>query len=613
MSCQFFTRTEENIETTTGYPDFDTIANDGVFGKITFSEDNVPDLSTKPTTKAISDNGLYLAIALADNLKVYSGEKDFSSLIMEIPLEKPLYSMKFSNTGRFLQTFQQFSVNKEENEGLKNCTVYDVINNKKLYEYTNKSLDNWHLTFNKNDTFVIQLSNNRKSMKFIKLNKNCDNLSFDLSENIYNTFNFANSIENFEISPNCNQPPIIATFTPVKSGKPASLQIWVTSSLPSKKPIEQAVNTKTFFAVDSCIFYWNAKGTTVLGKTSTNFNSNSYNGENKLYLLSHISNQALLLTSSKDSGPIHDINWNVDGLSFAVNFGYMPSKTVFYNTKGDVIKQMEPDKKNTILHSPNGKYVLIAGWGNLAGAVDIFDITDNYKKIVSFEQSNINFVEWSPSGEFLLMAITSPRLRVDNVIKILHFSGKLVYIKEFKELLQCGWRLKDLKSKDPVYNFKDAKLKIHHHFTVTQYKIKNAGKEPNPGAPKKPATSWRASRGKVSSGLFEPGASSGSGSFAAKRQANAKKTVPGAVPGAVPVSNKKTPTNKNGGETKKEELTPEKKVLRNLLKVYHGIQKIKEKQAAGERLELTQISKLEREEFVIKELKAVGWNGSDTA
>ncbi len=33
MSCQFFTRTEENIETTTGYPDFDTIANDGVFGK----------------------------------------------------------------------------------------------------------------------------------------------------------------------------------------------------------------------------------------------------------------------------------------------------------------------------------------------------------------------------------------------------------------------------------------------------------------------------------------------------------------------------------------------------------------------------------------------------
>ena len=49
------------------------------------------------------------------------------------------------------------------------------------------------------------------------------------------------------------------------------------------------------------------------------------------------------------------------------------------------------------------------------------------------------------------------------------------------------------------------------------------------------------------------------------------------------------------------------------MKVYHGIQKNKEKQAAGERLELTQISKLEREEFVIKELKAVGWNGSDTA
>lgn len=605
MSCQFFARTEENIETTTGYPDFETTANDGVFGKITFSEDNVPDLSTKPTTKAISDNGIYLAIALSDSLKVYSGEKDYSTLIMEVPLEKPLYSLKFSNTGKYLQTFQQFSVNKEENEGLKNCTVYDITKNKKLYEYTNKSLDNWHLTFNKNDTFVMQLSNNRKSMKFIKISENGDNLSFDSSESIYTIINFANAIENFELSPNCKQAPVIATFTPVKAGKPAALQIWVTPSLPSKKPIDQAVITKTFFSVDSCIFYWNSKGTTVLGKTSTNFNSNSYNGENKLYLLSHISSQALLLTSSKDSGPIHDINWNVDGLSFAVNFGYMPSKTVFYNTKGDSIKEMEPDRKNTILHSPNGKYVLIAGWGNLAGGVDIFDISDNYKKLVSFEQSNINFVEWSPSGEFLLMAITSPRLRVDNVVKILHFSGKLIYIKEFKELLQCGWRLKDTKTKDPVYSFKESKLKIHHHFSVTQYKIKNAGKETNPGAPKKPAASWRASRGKASSGLLDAG---GSGSFAAKRKENTKKTIPGAVP----VKNTNTQNNQNSGEPKKEALSPEKKVLRNLLKVYHGIQKIKEKQAAGERLELTQLSKLEREEFVIKELKAVGWDGSDT-
>ena len=111
--------------------------------------------------------------------------------------------------------------------------------------------------------------------------------------------------------------------------------------------------------------------------------------------------------------------------------------------------------------------------------------------------------------------------------------------------------------------------------------------------------------------MFEAGAASGGSTFAAKRQANAKKTVPGAVP----VNNKKNTqqaSNKNNGEQKKEELTPEKKVLRNLLKVYHGIQKIKEKQAAGEKLELTQISKLEREEFVIKELKAVGWDGSDS-
>lgn len=624
MSCQFFTRTEEDIAVTTGYPDFNTSTNEGIFGKITYSADNIPDLSSKPTVKAISDNGIYLAIALPKVLKVFTGETGFDKLLMEIPLEKPLYSLKFSNTGRFLQTFQQFSVNKEENENLQNCIVYDVISQKKLYSYTNKSLDNWSLYFNKNDSFVLNISNDRKTMKCIKLNDDLSNFSFDISKNIYTIFKFENVIQEFEISPNVAQPPVIATFTPVKSGKPATLQIWVAPPLPSKDFITKPATSKTFFAVDSCVFYWNSKGTTVLGKTSTNFNSNSYNGENKLYLLSHISNKAILLTLSKDNGPIHDINWSVDGNVFAVNSGYMPSKTIFYNTMGDTLKEMDADRKNTIMFSPNGRYVLIAGWGNLAGGVDIIDMTDGYKKIVSFQASNINFAKWSPEGEFLIMAITSPRLRVDNIVKILHYSGKLVYVQQFAELLQCGWRVptsqegdeKTKKHIEPVVEFKDAKTKIHHHPTVTKFEIDNAGKSTSEHSStvKKPAGSWRASRGKTSSGLFQPGATP-SKILPGMSAPRAKKAIPGATPipatnnnnkGAKADGNKPAANNNNNGQG--DGLSPEQKKIRSLVKKYNSIQKIKEIQAAGGKLELTQLSKLEGEEFILKELKFLGWS-----
>ncbi|XBW34933.1 hypothetical protein QEN19_000497 [Hanseniaspora menglaensis] len=612
MSCQFFTRTEEDIAVSTGYPDFETTTTQEIFGKIKYSDDNIPDLTSKPTVKAISDNGIFLALALPKVLKVFTGEANFNELIMEIPLENPLYSLKFSNTGKFLQTFQQFSINKEENENLKNCNVYDVLKNKKLYSYTNKSLDNWSLYFNKNDSFVLSISNDRKTLKCIKLNDDLSNFSFDVSKNIHTIFKFDNAIQEFEVSPNCSQAPVIATFTPVKSAKPASLQIWVSPSLPSKEAVSKAAISKTFFSVDSCVFYWNSKGTTVLGKTSTNFNSNSYNGENKLYLLSHISSKAILLTLSKDNGPIHDINWAADGNVFAVNSGYMPSKTIFYNTMGDTLKEMAADRKNTIMFSPNGRYVLIAGWGNLAGGVDIIDISRDYSKVVSFQASNINFAQWSPEGEFLIMAITSPRLRVDNIVKILHYSGKLVYVKEFAELLQCGWRIPEGQHKkklEPTLEFKDAKQKIHHHTTVTKYEIDNAGKSTSEhsNAAKKPASSWRASRGKTSSGLFQPGAASKP--TIGSTPTRGKKPVPGAaVVGSAKVAQKVSLKNTTPSQSNNEGLSPEQKKIRSLVKKYNSIQKIKDIQNAGGKLELTQLSKLEGEEFILKELKFLGWS-----
>ncbi|KAG6328057.1 hypothetical protein ID866_11032 [Astraeus odoratus] len=76
---------------------------------------------------------------------------------------------------------------------------------------------------------------------------------------------------------------------------------------------------------------------------------------------------------------------------------------------------------NTISFNPQARLVLLAGFGNLAGKIDIVD-RRTLGKIATIEAPNTSYCAWSPCGRFLLTAVLSPRLwPVD-------------------ELYQAGWR-----------------------------------------------------------------------------------------------------------------------------------------------------------------------------
>lgn len=84
--------------------------------------------------------------------------------------------------------------------------------------------------------------------------------------------------------------------------------------------------------------------------------------------------------------------------------------------------------------------MLVAGFGNLAGDADVYDLKKDYKKITTFKASNASICDWSPDGQYLLTAITSPRLRVDNGVRIWHISGSIIYNDEMNELYHVTWR-----------------------------------------------------------------------------------------------------------------------------------------------------------------------------
>ena len=72
--------------------------------------------------------------------------------------------------------------------------------------------------------------------------------------------------------------------------------------------------------------------------------------------------------------------------------------------------------------------------------MDIYDLEKNYNKICTVEASNASVCEWSPDGKHILTATTSPRLRVDNGVRIWHVGGGLMYNEELQELYHVCWR-----------------------------------------------------------------------------------------------------------------------------------------------------------------------------
>ena len=186
---------------------------------------------------------------------------------------------------------------------------------------------------------------------------------------------------------------------------------------------------------------WNDNGTSliVLAQTEVDKTGKSYYGETTLYLLSANGGFDSRIDLDKE-GPIHDVTWSPKSTSFGVVYGYMPAKTVIFNAKAQPIHTFPLGPRNTVLFSPHGKFVLVAGFGNLAGQMDIYDLEKDYAKICTIEASNASVCEWSPDGKHILTATTSPRLRVDNGIRIWHAGGPLVFNEDMNELYHICWR-----------------------------------------------------------------------------------------------------------------------------------------------------------------------------
>lgn len=201
------------------------------------------------------------------------------------------------------------------------------------------------------------------------------------------------------------------------------------------------ISQKTFFKGDKVQLKWNGLGTSliVLAQTEVDKSNKSYYGETTMYLLSANGSVDARVTLDKE-GPIHDVAWSPNSKEFGVIYGYMPAKTTIFNARAVTLHSFPIGPRNTIIFSPTGRFALVAGFGNLAGQIDVYDLEKDYRKICTIESGNPSVCTWSPDSRYIMTATTSPRLRVDNGIKLWHVGGGIMYNEDMVELYNVMWR-----------------------------------------------------------------------------------------------------------------------------------------------------------------------------
>jgi translation initiation factor 2A len=345
-------------------------------------------------------------------------------------------------------------------------------------------------------------------------------------------------------------------------------------------------------------------------------------------------------------------------------YGTIPAKTTIFNVRGVPKHSFPLTPRNTILFSPHGRY----------------------NKITTVEAANSSVCAWSPDGQTILTATTSPRLRVDNGIRLWHVSGALLYNEDINELYDVFWRPQSTIQHplgDPFNPLPAPHASAIAYLSTRKAPVKPAGAYRPPGArgqstplafrredqggaayvPEGTATGGALNgparpRRRVVPGaepveeFLPPGAAPGGGvalppgadqpeklsksAARNKKKREARKLKEGQPEEGAnsnpspPGEKKKEGARKNGQQQQKQPngtkaapaaaATPEPveegaptvqdKKIRGLLKKIRAIEDLKMRLAGGEKLEDTQMKKIQTEDSVRKELESLGYTGA---
>uniref|UniRef100_A0A6I8NU95 Eukaryotic translation initiation factor 2A n=1 Tax=Ornithorhynchus anatinus TaxID=9258 RepID=A0A6I8NU95_ORNAN len=348
-----------------------------------------------------------------------------NGLLQSLNLPK-VVCLAFSPKNSILATWQPYSTAKDGTSGTPNLQLYDTKTGKCLKAFIQKKMQNWCPCWADDESICA---------------RNVSNEVHFFENNNFNTI--ANKlhlqkISDFVLSPGA-QPSKVAVYVPGSKGAPSFVRLY---QYPNFGGPHAALANKSFFKADKVTMLWNKKATAVLVIASTEVDKTgaSYYGEQTLHYIA--TNGESAVVQLPKSGPIYDVAWNASSTEFCAVYGFMPAKATIFNLKCDPVFDFGTGPRNAVYYNPHGHILVLAGFGNLRGQMEVWDVK-NYRLISKPQASDSTYFAWCPDGEHIVTATCAPRLRVSNGFKIWHYTGSVLHkydVPPSAEIWQVSWQ-----------------------------------------------------------------------------------------------------------------------------------------------------------------------------
>ncbi|WWC86021.1 uncharacterized protein L201_000892 [Kwoniella dendrophila CBS 6074] len=603
-------------------------------------------------------DGQWFAFAEGSSVNVLASSSSSSSAPVIIS-QPNVIALHFSPLSTNLFTFER-PVKQDNGEMHKNVKAWNVKTGEEVGGWYSKSMDGWEPIITSDESHLIRPGGSDIAVFSPPLSvKPISRVRVEGVRGIFlsSPTTLSQGVTSSKpIHP--YQEPAVAIWIGEKKGAPASVSLYPLSSLlPKTSTSQQNGNSdgeiktetkdlpntnarKAFYKADKLNVKWNNAGTQALflAQSDVDATGKSYYGETNLYLVSLDGSFDGLVDLDKE-GPIYDFTWSPNSREFVVCYGYMPARTQLFDMKAKPVYSFGSQHRNFVMYQPQGRLLLSAGFGNLAGGVDIWDVSTR-NKVAEFKASNSSHCEFSPCGQYILTATLSPRLRVDNGVRIWWCGGQLLHIQPIDDLYQASFAPRLVKDIQPF----PAVVPKAPEPNASVAKYGKKGDTVN-GSESKPAGAYRppGARGTVASDVYsrrdddKPSSGSSTPTPMFRGGKPPGRYIPGAaIPGSVPKDSpntndeKKKRTRKRGKgdndeaaatkveqvveevskvEIKEDEATGDDantKKIRNLTKKLKAIEDLKARLAGGEVLERTQVKKIESESQVRDEIASLG-------
>ncbi|XP_076100063.1 eukaryotic translation initiation factor 2A-like [Mytilus galloprovincialis] len=544
--------------------------------------------SSKTKVVVFSSDGALIAWCNGESVKVLK-TSDYQQL-WDLPHAK-VQCMKFSPKGSILLLWENYSVNSETQQGNANLHIYNMQSGKLLKNLIQKKQANWDPVWTNDEGICCRNVNNE--LHFFE-NNDFDSIKTKLHMQKVSSFSLAVS----------GPPYYVAGYVPGSKGQPSFIRLY---KYPNFGGLGAAIANRSFYKAEDVKMLWNNAGTALLALTSTELSDQSYYGDQGLHYM-NINGDACLVPRSKN-GPIYNIAWSPKSTEFCVVYGFMPAKATLYNMKTEPIFDFGTGPRNCCFYNPQGNILCLAGFGNLRGNLEFWDVKQ--KRMITQTQSpDTTSFEWCPDGEHILTSTCSPRLRVANGYRVWHYTGTLlqqVLLEQNHELWETAWQpapkgayperpirygvvqapvdvpQPDVKQKayrPPQARGTEASVKLHEYEAAS-----DPTKKLNPGHTGEESKAAIKNRKKREARKAK----------SAQEDGQAETEATASVPGGPSLSDLGRPQLTGNPEVDKK--------IKNLNKKLSAIQKLKEQQQAGKPLEKNQLDKLKTEESLLKELK----------